>query len=180
MNRFLAILAFVMLIGCASGPKVRSQTDTTTDLGRFSTYGFGNEAGGSQGYASFVEQHVRAAVAREMERRGYRPDASPDLLVYYALVTKEKLQVSQMPATYGGWRRGYAVASVYQTDVRQYTEGTLAIDVVDRAKSSLAWQGTAIGQIKEKSLENPQPAIDAVVAQIFSNYPAQARTASRE
>ena len=52
----------------------------------------------------------------------------------------------------------------------QYTEGTLTMDIVDAARKQLAWEGTAVGRVREKDRQNLQPAIDDVMAQIFAQY----------
>jgi hypothetical protein len=43
--------------------------------------------------------------------------------------------------------------------------------LVDARKNALVWQGLAEGRLKDESLRNPGPAIDAVVAEIFRNFP---------
>ena len=59
-----------------------------------------------------------------------------------------------------------------------YQEGTLSIDLVDAAKKSLVWQGVAQGRIDKKKAENPGPAIDTVVADIFAKFPVPATDAA--
>lgn len=174
------ILCVVVLIlaGCATGPTIRSHVDPTADLSRYRTFGFFSRG---QAYESFVSRYIQAAVVDEMLARGYVRSDTPDLLINFHVQTQDKVQVTQTPTAYYGWRRGYGWAapySSYETDVRQYKEGTLNIDIVDRTRNQLVWEGVAVGRIQSKSMEDPQPAIKTVVAQVFQKYPGRAAPGS--
>ena len=173
------ILGVILLsvAACTTGPTIRSYTDPATVLSRFRTFGFYSEQAKGQAYASFLSRHIESAIADEMQARGYLRSETPDLMINFHLQAQDKVQVTQTPATYYGWRRGYGYGGAYHTDVRSYKEGTLNIDVVDRARNQLAWEGVAIGRINTKSLDDPQPAVKSVVAQVFQRYPARALAA---
>lgn len=162
----------LMLASCTSGPSIRTHVDPAADLSRFRSFGFFTKG---QAYSSFVSRYIESAVADEMLARGYVRSDTPDLLINFHVQTADKVQVTQTPSTYYGWRRGYAWGGgAYQTDVRQYKEGTLNIDLVDRSRNQLVWEGVAVGRIQSKSLDDPQPAIKAVVTQVFEKYPGRA------
>ena len=97
---------------------------------------------------------------------------------------QQRTDVQSAPSTgYYGYRRGmYAGWAGYPYDVEtiHYEVGTLAIDVVDAAKKQLVWQGTAEGRISESAKQNPGPAIDTVVAEIFAVFPVQPAAAARQ
>jgi hypothetical protein len=65
---------------------------------------------------------------------------------------------------YGGW-------GGYYTNVDQYTEGTLNIDLVDAKHRQLVWEGVAVGRVTEKHRENREAAINTAVAEIFKKFP---------
>lgn len=177
--RWLATLLVLCLAGCATGPEVRSQRDPSANFANYQTFGFYDEVTGqAPAYSNFVSQYLKQAVTREMQARGFKPSSTPDLLVNFNVVTKDKLQVSQTPTGYYGFRRAYAWGGVgYETDVRSYTEGTLNVDVIDRKQMKLVWEGTAIGRIKDQALENPQPAVDQTIAKVFEQFPRPATSA---
>jgi hypothetical protein len=169
--RMLGVVV-VILAACTTGPTIRTHVDPTTDLSRFRSFGFYSEQSAS--YASFLSRYIESAVADEMVARGYVRSDTPDLLINFHVQTQDKVQVTQTPTAYYGWRRGYGWAGGgYQTDVRQYKEGTLNIDLVDRSRNQLVWEGVAVGRVQTKSMDDPQPAIKAVVAQVFAEYPAR-------
>lgn len=179
-GRFLILsLLAASLTACESGPTIRSQTDPGADFSAYQTYGFFDEMPGQQKlYPSFVDQYIKEAIIREMQARGYRKEASPQLLLNYHRQSSEKVQVTQTaaPAGYYGYRRGFyawGAGTVVTTDVDTYREGTLIIDVVDAAASKLLWEGIAIARISEKIRENPKPVIDGAVMEMFAEFPGR-------
>jgi hypothetical protein len=179
----LPVVCIGLAACAAAGPKILSQSDPGADFSRYRTFGFLDEAAGSQPvYSSFIGQYLKKAVAREMQARGLTAAANPDLLVNFNLVTKDKVQVTQTPSGYYGYRRGYyasgGMASAITTDVSSYTEGTLSVDVIDKPKMQLVWEATAIGRIKDKALENPEPAVNQVISQLFEKFPRGAGSSS--
>jgi hypothetical protein len=175
----MVTVAAVTLVGCmTSGPTIRSDVDARADFSGYRTFGF-YPVTAPAGYSSFVARYLEEAIAREMTARGYTRGDAADLMINFHIQARDAIQVTRTPATYYGWRAAYRWGAVpYETNVRQYTEGTLNIDLVDRARTQLVWAGVAVGRVKQQSLDNPQPAIDAVVAQIFERYPARAAPAA--
>ena len=182
-SRLAALLATMAVLGaCASEPRLRSSFDPQADFSAYRTYGFVEPLGTDRGgYSTIVSSTLRTAVSREMEQRGYVYAATPDLLVNFYARLREKQQVDVVPAGpppfYYGYRYGYYAPWLgypNETLVREYTEGTLNIDVVDRARKQLVWEGVAIGQVSEKKLRDPAGALPPVVARIFSRYPFRA------
>ena len=179
----VVLASLALLASCASGPTIRANTDPSADFNRYKTYGFFDEVTHKPPqYQSFGMQYLKSSISGQMERRGFKRSDDPELLVNINVATKDKVSVSQTPASpsmyYGyrggmyGWGMGMGTAT--ETNVQNYTEGTLNIDVVDRAEKKLLWEGVAVGRIREKALNNPQPAIEAVVAQVFEKFPKQA------
>jgi Domain of unknown function (DUF4136) len=172
-------LAAALIAACASKPEIRSNLDPTADFSKYRTFAFYDEATGRKAaYESFGNQYIKTAIAREMQARGLQQAGdAPDLLVNIHVETKDKVRVSETPSAgygYYGYRGGmYGWGAGVSTTVDNYTEGTLNIDVIDRAASKLLWEGIAIGRINSKARDNPQPAIDAVVKQVFERFPTQ-------
>jgi hypothetical protein len=182
-RRSLCVAAFAALVlgACETGPSIRSFEHQEFDLSSYRTYGF-HESAAAAARGDRVPEFIRAAIDREMRSRGYQPAGdAPDLLVNFHLQTEDKDTVSTSPASYFGWRGGYhwAANPVRDDAISTYTAGTLNIDVIDRSRNELVWEGVAVGVVKEESLKNPEPAIDAVVAQIFQRYPLRAQTTAK-
>lgn len=171
----------LLLAGCASGPDVRAVSDPTANFAQFRTFGFADPLGTDRaGYQSIVSQQLKASTSRELTARGLTYSATnPDLLVNFSGKLNDKMRVTTTPepvmATgYYGYRRGfYQPWPMYteRTDVTQYTEGTLTIDVIDAARKQLVWEGTVTKSISSKDQANVPAALDTAVAAAFAKYP---------
>jgi hypothetical protein len=178
----IAALAFAMalaLAACQSRPQVRTQSAPELNVLRYQTFGFVEHPDtDNASYTTLTTRYLKDAVSREMLARGYTPSDKPDLLVNFAVSSRDKVESTPGPAAgvgYGRWGwRGFGWGAGYGgRDVRTVTEGSLTIDVVDHSKSELVWSGTAEGRLTKKVLKAPQPAIDQAVSAIFAKYPRQ-------
>jgi hypothetical protein len=177
----------LLLAGCASGPDVRAVSDPSANFAQFRTFGFAEPLGTDRaGYQSIVSQQLKSATTREMSARGLTYSATnPDLLVNFSAKLDDKMRVTTTPEPvmapgYYGYRRGfYQPWPMYteRTDVSEYTQGTLTIDVIDAARKQLVWEGTVTKSITSKDQANVPAALDAAVAAAFAKYPGPARPA---
>ena len=180
----LAGAAALALGACAttSGPTVRIDADPTANMASYGTYSFFEPFGTDRsGAATPLGNAVKQALRREMDVRGLRyVESGGDLLVNAAVKSTDKTDVSTMPTMdpYFGYRGGRYnpwIGYSQETIVRQYTEGTLTVDLVDRARKQLVWSGAAFGRVTDKVRKDPQGTVDAAVREIFARYPAAAR-----
>ena len=187
MNRFprfapcLAILVLLVLSACASGPTVRVDADPDADFSRYRTWDFyAPIAMEANGYTSHTSEQVRAAVARQMQARGYVHDTvAPDLRVNFQGLVQDKTDVYTVPRTdwqyYYNYRaRSYVAVPVWydEAQVSRYREGTLTVDLVDAQANRLVWTGSAIGRIAARQAPQERAAaVDAAVAAVFAQYP---------
>ena len=180
----VAVLAMLLVAGCTSGPSIYANKDPGADFANFKTYNFMNPLGTDRpGYSSVLSEYLRTAASRELEARGYRKSDNPDLLINFNVQTKDKIQTTTTPSgpAYGGYygyRSGYyGTWGGYDTQVTQYTEGTLTVDVIDAGRKQLAWDGTAVGRVRDEARKNLQAAVDRVMTQIFEKFPSRATPA---
>lgn len=183
MRRILGLMMILALAACASEPDIRTDYDQSADFAAYRTFGFeeklGTDAGG---YSSLTTQRLKDAVTRELTARGYVAAAEPDLLVNFYARMEDKLRVAPAPPMLGpyyGYRRGfydpwpgYGWGGPQVVD--SYTQGTLNIDLIDRARRQLVWEGVAVGRVGSQDLADPQAAIDKAVGEIFAKYPFRA------
>jgi len=168
-------IAVAWLAACASKPTIRSNVDPQADFAKYQTYGFFDEVTGrASAYDSFATRYIKNAIDNEMQKRGLQKSDKPQLLVNTHVQTKDKVKVTESPSGYYGYRYGmYGWGAGVSTTVDNYTEGTLNVDVIDSATSRLVWEGVAVGRIHESARDDPQPAIDEVVRQVFERFPRQ-------
>ena len=170
----------LLLSACASRPEIRTQAAPQFAITSYHTYAFmARPSTDSAGYKTITTQSIEKAVNREMQARGYRhadTGQTPDLLINFTIKTHDKVQ-SYPEAGVGfgyGWGRGRygwgGAFGPYYDDIRTVTDGSLTVDLVDRASNEAVWSGTAIGRITKKSEDNPGKTIDEAVSAIFAHY----------
>lgn len=177
----LLAAATLGLSACATGPLVRTDYDPTADFAQYRTWGFYQPVAMEQaGYSSWISERIRDDVRREMEARGYRYAAEgADLLVNFQGVIEDKTAIWQMPRSDVEWfysyrHRSYVAVPVWydETQVRQYREGTLTVDLVDGKRNRMVWTGSASAPLTPGSKpEQRMAGIDRTVAGIFAKYP---------
>ena len=186
LQHLLLIVISLLLAACASGPKIQTNYDPAVDFSNYRTFGFFNPMSiEGENYSTIYGAIFREAIAREMEARGYTRSDEPDLVINVSASLQEKLQVSQTSAApyyggYYGYRAGFydpwgGYGWNTQTHVSQYTEGTVNVDIVDRAQKRMVWEGVAIGRLKENlTNEEVRERVNNGVAKMFEEYPFRA------
>ena len=171
--------ALLSISACSSAPDIRAQHDPTADFGQYKTYNFYADAGpDNTNYQGLFTQYMVVAIDREMQSRGYQKTDDPDLFVNFNANFQDKTKVTTSPSMggyygyrggyYGGWG-GYGMAT--DTHVRQYTEGTFNIDLVDARKKQLVWEAVYVGKVDEKTFDDLQAKVDNGVPQFFAQFP---------
>jgi len=187
MSQFVMLTsAVVLLASCASKPVIETDYDHTIDFSKYTTYGFFSPMGiENPNYSSIYGSIFRAAISKEMESRGYKMSDNPDLMINVSGRLQDKTKVTTtsdpyMGGGYYGYRRGaYGSWGGYgygtQTHVSNYTEGTVNVDMVDRAMKRMVWEGVAVGRIDEKRTnEESRANINAGIQEMFAGYPFRA------
>jgi len=176
-------IAALWLGGCASGPDVRADYDKAADFGKYQTYNFLAATGGPGDAKSLANTILQTAASREMESRGYKRADNPDLLINFKGKLEEKTEIESTPAPmygagygYRGWYGAPYGAYGYGTEVstRRYNVGTLVMDVVDRQKQQVIFQGGVEDVVTKKMLEDREALLTGAVSTIFSKYPFRA------
>lgn len=186
-SRFVLLTSAVMLLAsCASKPTIETDYDHTVDFSKYTTYGFFNPMGiENPNYSSIYGSIFRDAISKEMESRGYKMSDNPDLMINVSGRLQDKTKVTTtsdpyMGGGYYGYRRGaYGAWGGYgygtQTHVSNYTEGTVNVDMVDRAMKRMVWEGVAVGRVNEKKTnEETRTNIYAGIQEMFAGYPFRA------
>jgi hypothetical protein len=183
--RLVLLLATTLVVGllgaCATTPKTFSNVDPEADFSQYRTFGFLDTLSTDNAeYESLTTNFLKVAVAQQMDLRSYEFSKDPDLRVNFFINTEEKIQSRSVPTAggyygyrdpYYGGMGGYGMA--YETQVTQYTQGTLNIDVVDTRTNKLVWEGAVVGRITDEVVRNLEKSIDQAVLEVFKNFPVQ-------
>ena len=180
----LALLLLVSLVaGCATGPRITTDADPSADFARYRSFAFYEPlAVETKGYATPSSQRMKAATRRQLESRGYVYDeSSPDLLVNINAYINERQDIINTPQlqqrVYYNYRYNSYVSTAYwvnRSDVYNYSEGTLNIDLVDAAAKQLVWEGIAVGRMANTRPSQRDARIDSTIDEIFAQYPHRA------
>lgn len=171
----IGLLIAGMLAGCSS-VRVSVRYDETADFTAYRTYRLVRPAPQKQARRGAVSDRLfTAEVLREIKpvltEKGLKEapdrDSADLLIIFYGTISKQR---SYTPPTYHVGRRG-RVWMMSPGHVYTVKRGALVIDVVDRSKKELIWQGVGKGAL------NPhRPASDLVasVDEILKDFPPQA------
>jgi hypothetical protein len=148
------------LIGCASA-QVNTDWDGSTRFNNYHTYAWmetPNMQALQQG--TLFDRPLRLAVEEQLTAKGLRKSSSTgeaDILLVYHAGAKDKIDVQQ-------W--GYFGRRV---DVREYTQGTLVIDIIDAKSKSLVWRATATDEVSGSGASREK--IAKTVQKMFERFP---------
>ncbi|GAA4871308.1 DUF4136 domain-containing protein [Ferrimonas pelagia] len=179
------LVAMALLITGCSSISTDADFDTQTDFNRYQTWAWveSSEAVGEQQYHvdGLTDRRIRNAINRELTARGLTQvdAAQADMLVNYLTQTEKKVNVDTFYSSFGYHPYYYGRYPFHtgihaDTRVREYQEGTLVVDLIDRQSKSLFWRGSGTDTVKE--YKNPQQRTDQVnevVNLILQQYPPQ-------
>lgn len=183
----LALSLAVLLAGCATGLSVRSDEDPAADFSRYRTWNFFDPMGVEGGYNSPIFGELfREAITREMQERGYRLAADPDLMINVTLRSDDKVKVSTYTTPYmsgayyerpGGAYYGSSLGVGVGVGQRttKTTEVSVFIDLVDKEKQQISWQGVAVTDASDKVAQQLRDAIFTAVNRVYDLYPHTAQ-----
>ena len=168
----LIALASLLLSACASGPTIVANTNPGTDFRDFKTFNYMQPLGTdrSNGVRTPFSTRLMTSMDREMAARGLQKSDNPDILIDFNIFAEDRIDVRQTPTSTvhrSHWHRGWSTWPTYQTTVRQYTEGSLVIDIIYPAQSMLIAEGSATQRVNNDSLT--QEASDQFVNEIMAS-----------
>jgi hypothetical protein len=168
-----------LLVACNATPRVSIKTDYdhSATFGKYHTYTLD---AGSTGLSAPSQAALVDALRSSLSARGLKETSAgkANLYIVPTVYTREKLDV--IPAQrgytfypssygpYGGWNTGRGTLAM-NSDVLQYTEGTLVVDFVDSKTHKIVFRGLA--QAIVGKTEKNVAAIQAAVNKIVAAYP---------
>jgi len=160
----LAVVAVLILAGCA--PKVTTKTtyDDSVDFASYRTFGQAPPPAtveGIPGYSEITGNKIQQRIAYDLEQKGLQPASwdEADLQVTFTLGG----QVRQQVEYWGGYGWGWYGPGDVTTE--EYLEGSLVIDIGDRANKRLIWHGYGSEDIFSQAADeqNVLRAVDALL-----------------
>ena len=195
MHQALSLLSLFLaslLAGCATSPPEPS-VDYKADynFSQIRTIAFMPQSGMASGdsprafISDIVANRVDLALERTLKAKGFDVIEAPqqaDALITWHLVAQEKTDIRTYNTgpTYGGYYggyRGYNRAAFYNcwncgTDVRvrQYTQGTYIVDIVDPTLKQSIWRSVLQSRLKGEPSREQQD-YDEAAGRIMAAFP---------
>jgi hypothetical protein len=157
---------------CETGPAMTTNVEVATGFTRYHTYEWvcGDAP---RAVDQALHDSVRDAIERELAAKGYQPSETPDFAVSFTLDARANVDVYYGPYSfYPGYDPHPSVvyADGYdRSDVRAYTDGTLAIDVFDAQTGDPIWNGVAADQLGSGGATQEQ--LEKAVAALLEQFP---------
>lgn len=167
-------VALASLAACSTTPRPSFSTEAAPDinLANYTTYSwaFPRPGGGNP----FVYERVQNAMNARLAQAGYRqvPEGQADMELAFTLGARDTVDVTDwgpVGAYYPGYGMNYRYGWAYRyntVDVRNVTEGSMALDVFDAETDRPIWHGIAsarIGSTDSPSDALIQSAVDGLV-----------------
>jgi hypothetical protein len=182
MKNLLILLLAVGIVSCSS-VKVSYDIDKSADFTKYKTYGYSEDAL-KLPVQELNRNRVFNAIDRELAARGLSKSDNPDVLIDLHVRTEQKTEATATTTgtgMYGGYYGGYygrygygGGFSTTTVNYNDYIEGTLFIDVVDKAQEKIVWQGRGTKTVDEDaSPEKRDKNINEGIKSIFATYPVK-------
>lgn len=133
-----------LVLGCGIAIRAGADFQPGTSFETYRTFGWGSADELPTGDPRldnnpFFQERMRLAIADELLRLGFVYDErSPDLLVHYHASIRERVDVYAVDE-----ELGYNPEYGPGTQVIQYDEGTILVDIADADSKRILWRGWA-------------------------------------
>jgi len=179
--RSAAIGALFSITACES-IQVNSDYDHDVSFASYKTFSWISEhpmVSKATEVSPLAEGRIQRAIADNLTRKGIRyvaDQAKADLVIAFSVGAREKVSVTSSPYPAGVWPgaygyHGWGGAYYNDVDVRQFTEGRLAIDVFDMGQKRPVWHGYGTKNVTSAMRKDPEAAIREAVTAILKDFP---------
>ena len=178
----LGTAAFLM--GCGGGLQVDTDFNPQVDFASMETYAWAQRTPAGDDdprvYNAIVAGRLKTAVDNALQSKGLREvSSSPDVYVAWhgAIIGKMRYETISNDYGYGwgrygrgGWHLG---ATSTRTEVREWDEGTLLIDIIDAGTDELVYRTVGQATLSEvrRTPQEAQEVANEVVLRMLADFP---------
>ncbi|MBA4739172.1 MAG: DUF4136 domain-containing protein [Flavobacteriaceae bacterium] len=177
MKKIVLLIAFATILTSCNSIRVSSDYNEEINFTEFKTYAFSKSGIDKVEINDIDKKRILRAIDVELYNKGYRKSSiEPDFLINFFTKTNKKIDYYPSNNYYG-----YAVpyggmghyASSWYLNSFSYNEGVLFIDIIERNKNELVWQGIGKGYIYNDKPDNKNEKIKAMVNKILLQFPPE-------
>ena len=162
-------LVFLFLFFSCSTIRVVADYDSVTNFEEYQTFAFYKPGIDKAKISDLDKKRIMREIEVNLKAKGMKIDADPDLLI--SIFTKERERIDVYNNNVGYWGYGYGPWYGGGTSVTSTPEGTLFIDLIDKEKNELVWQGIGKGDLIMTTVEKKEARIKEIVTKILAQYP---------
>ena len=179
----------LLLASCTTIPKIVTDSDPTQDFSTYSKFAWASKnpmiAVGDHDISGLVQKEISDSIKTTLTDRGYQfvtEVQAADFAISYTVGARDKVSVDTYPDYFfqdrynWGWGGQYfrpfpSTLSVDRTVVRNYTEGTLSIDIYDVARKSPVWHGKGEKRLGSKEMKGQNTDILNDIKTLLAGFP---------
>lgn len=181
-NVLICLLSIIWLTGCST-VAVNFEVNESADFAQLKHYAWVEEESGDKVRVTKpqVGRNVVSSVDRHLSRKGYvlTEKSEADFLVSWFGRVKDKVAQNNIDHFYNTY--GYGALAATQPEMvaegggsRNFSKGTLIIDLLDAKTKKVIWRGTATDTIVADMSEGDVAAyIERSVRQVLSGFPPE-------
>ncbi|WP_420581463.1 DUF4136 domain-containing protein [Reichenbachiella sp.] len=162
-------LFILFVLQSCSSPKVIKFLNTDLDYSQYHTYRLIHYKSDDKSYAAegmTFYTEIENAIEQNMATKGYQPADRPDLITRYEIVSTTATETRNQ--NYDPYRYNYYIPPT----TKKYTEGIVLIELRDRKRKKLVWQGSL--DLKYTMKGGAKLNLLTSINRIFESYPYQA------
>ncbi len=185
----VAAAAALALSACATTGRISTDFDEVQNFSEYQTFAWAGESPmvvlGARLVPPTVQADVAQAIKADLIGKGYRFTENlqeADFAVSFTIGTRDGTRITQTPDyfwqdrirwTWGNsyWPRLPSMTPPLRTEVREYTEGTLAVDVFDVSRRTPVWHGAGERNLTRSELRGETNTAAADVVLILAKFP---------
>jgi hypothetical protein len=159
----------LLVASCAINPRIDTDYDPTADFSQLRTYSWAFTSV-PRGMSPLLYERTRASIDRSLAARSFTQASPGDFAIAFTVGARDRVDVTDFgdfgpffPRYHWQWRGAHRI------DVRQFREGTLAIDIYDVATRRPIWRGTATQELPRNGVDQRQ--VDAAVDAMLRGFP---------
>lgn len=186
----LALCASLVLPSACTTGRVTSDFDETQSFAEYRTFAWADDEPmaiyGSRQIPATLEPKITRTIKSELEAKGYvftENLTEADFAVSFTVGTRDGVRAVRSPEYFWGYRTNwgwgvrhypiYARTRSTITEVSEYTEGRLAIDVYDVSKRAPVWHGVGVKNLSFAELNGQDDKVVEGVARVLASFPPE-------
>jgi hypothetical protein len=177
----LAIACLTLSLASCASP-IRTGYETAEIPGTLLRYAWGGAEGceriprmqADPRISPFTMERIRVSIEASLRSKGYQSVTcadDADFVVTFSVWLDEKVRIDSYPDRWIGvyHRRDM----FYSVEARQYTTGTLAVDMFDASSAKPLWHGWASKTVTASDRDAPEATIRKGVDQLLAPFPSR-------